>query len=133
MAAVGSGMIALGSARFLTTSFQEAAERLITRELHFLTLDPAGVRNFVRDYAKSKDSRYKLILKGYSLVGISSSQSGKIHQLVTNYLLSTDFFSRNMDESRVIHYVGLYDPYLRPCSHPFAHGRRQRPPPGAPI
>ena len=124
IAAVGSGIIALGSARFLTTSLQEAAESLITKELRFLSLDPVGVTNFVRDYTKSKDRRYKLVVKGYSLAGISSSQSGKIHQLVTNYLLSTDFFSSNMDESRVIHYVGIYDPYQRPCSHPFTHGRQ---------
>lgn len=125
IAAFGSGIMALGLARFQNLSFEDAAEGLIIKELNFLKLEPSGVRNFVRDYGKSKNRRYKFTVKGYSLVGITSSQSGKIHQLVTNYLLSTDFFSNNMDQSRVIHYVRLYDPYLRPCTHPFAHRRQQ--------
>ena len=124
IAAFGSGIMAFGLARFLNVRFEEAAEGLIIKELDFLRLEPAGVRKFVQDYAKSKDRRYKFTLKGYSLVGITSSESGKIHQLVTNYLLSTDFFSNNMDQTRVIHYVGLYDPYLRPCTHPFSHRRQ---------
>lgn len=123
LAAVGTGIITLGSTAFLVTPFEDAVETLIARELNFLKLDPAGVRRFVQDYGKSKDRRYKLIVKGYSLAGITSSQSGKIHQLVSTYLLSTDFFSNNMNQERVINYVGIYDPYVRPCTHPFTHRR----------
>jgi hypothetical protein len=60
-------------------------------------------------------------MKGYSLFGINSAKSGKVHQLVSAYLLSSDFFQNKMDETRIVKYVGLYDPYTRPCSHPFSH------------
>ena len=35
-------------------------------------------------------------------------------------LLSTDFFRFDADESRVIQYVGFYDPSLAPCTNPLA-------------
>ena len=123
VATLGTGIIALGTAKFLITPFEETAEKLIIKELSFLKVDQGGVKAFVRDYSRVKDRYYRLLVKGYSLLGITSSQSGKIHQLVTNYLLSTDFFSNQMDESRTIKYVELYNPYLRPCVHPFTHRR----------
>jgi hypothetical protein len=36
------------------------------------------------------------------------------------FLLSTDFFRFDADESRVISYVGYYDPAVRPCNNPFS-------------
>jgi hypothetical protein len=117
-----SGVIGLvTSFKFITTSFEEAAVALIREELSFLKLDPEGVRSFVQTYAKNRDRNYKLTMKGYNLLGISASQSGKIHQLVSSYLLSSDFFVHKMDESRVIKYAAFYNPYARPCAHPFNH------------
>ena len=126
VATIGTGLIALGSAKFFMTPFEDTAEGLITRELNFLQLDEAGVKRFVKDYSSLKNRFYKIIVKGYSLLGMTSTQSGKIHQLVSNYLLSTDFFSNHMDETRVIKYVGLYDPYVRPCAHPFTQRQYAR-------
>ena len=40
-------------------------------------------------------------------------------RIVTNYLLSSDFFVNGADESRTVRYLGFYDP-LRACSNPFA-------------
>lgn len=42
-------------------------------------------------------------------------------EIVGHFLLSTDFFSHKMDTSRVIKYESFYDPYYRPCSHPFSN------------
>lgn len=117
----GTLIAALASAKFFATSFEDSTEKLIKRELHFLKLDDDGVAAFVSQYARTKDRNYKLILKSYGLLGIDSTRSGKVHQLVSTYLLSTDFFANDMDESRVIKFVALYDPYLRPCVHPFAN------------
>ncbi|HEU5145766.1 MAG TPA: hypothetical protein VFT90_03590 [Chryseosolibacter sp.] len=119
--AVGAGALvtAVAAGKFLTTSFEDSAEAIIKRELGFLNLDAAGVKAFVADFAKAKDRLYKLTVKGYSFLRIDANQSGKVHELVSSYLLSTDFFANKMDESRIIKYVGLYDPYIRPCSHPF--------------
>ena len=115
----GVAMAAIGTLKFFTTPFEGAAFRLIIAELGFLKLDHSGVKKFVTAYAENKDRRYKWAVKGYQLLGIRSANSGKVHQLVSTYLLSTDFFRNEMDESRVIRYVGLYDPYQRPCANPF--------------
>jgi hypothetical protein len=40
-------------------------------------------------------------------------------RIVTNYLLSSDFFINGADESRVVRYLGYYDP-IRACGNPFA-------------
>lgn len=119
IAGVGTLISALASGKFLATSFEDSAEKIIRGELEFLKLDDAGLKAFVRDYAAVKDRKYKLIVKSYVLLGIGPEQSGKIHQMVSTYMLSTDFFANKMDESRVIKYIAMYDPYLRPCSHPF--------------
>lgn len=94
---------------------------MIYKELSFLKLDPEGVTKFVSDFSKNKEISYRLTVKGYALLGISSSRSGKVNQLVSSYLLSTDFFANGMDERNTVRYVGLYNPYTRPCTHPFSH------------
>ena len=119
IAGVGALVTAVASGKFFTTSFEDAAENIIRRELNFLKLDDAGLKAFIKDLSALKDRNYKLILKSYGLLGIGSKRSGKVHQMVSTYLLSTDFFSNKMDESRIIKYVGVFDPYLRPCAHPF--------------
>ncbi len=121
VAGIGGAIAALASFKFFTTSFEHAAVALIKEDLDFLILDQEGVEKFVYEHAKNKNRIYKLSLKGYQFLGVSSSRSGKIHQLVSNYLLSTDFFLNKMDETRIVKYVGFYSPYLRPCSHPFSH------------
>ena len=110
----------LVSFRFAATSFEGAVEKIIFDELSFLKLDKEGVRRFVADYTKPMTSKNKLILKGYSFMSINSEQSQKISHLMSAYLLSTDFFANGMNETRMIKYVGLYDPHLRPCSNPFS-------------
>lgn len=119
IAGLGALITALASGKFLATSFEDVTEQIIKSELEFLKLDDAGLKAFVRDYSAVKDRKYKLIVKSYGLLGIGPEQSGKIHQIVSTYMLSTDFFANKMNESRVIRYIALYDPYLRPCSHPF--------------
>jgi hypothetical protein len=121
LAGIGGAIAAIASFRFITSPFENVAKGIIKSELDYLKLDEEGLDKFVSDYTKLKDRNYKLTMKGYSLFGINSAKSGKVHQLVSAYLLSSDFFQNNMDEKRTIRYVGLYDPYSRPCSHPFSH------------
>lgn len=120
-AGVGAAIIALPSFKFLSTSFEEAAMSLIENELNFLSLDKDGLRKFVQDYAKNKNKSFKLSVRSYSLLGINPKQSGKVNQIISTYLLSTDFFMNQMDEKRTIRYVALYNPYTRPCANPFSH------------
>ncbi len=123
IAGIGGVVAALASFRFITNPFENVAKGIIKSELDYLKLDEEGLDRFVADYSKLKDRNYKLTMKGYSLFGINSEKSGKVHQLVSAYLLSSDFFQNKMDEGRTIRYVGLYDPYLRPCAHPFSHAQ----------
>lgn len=117
-----SGLLAGAfSFRFFSETFEDAGVDIIKRELPFLRLDPAGVRAFMRDYALGQDAAYKRAIRLYKAIGVGSERSGKVHQLVSQYLLSTDFFRNNADENRVIKFVGLYNPYLTPCAHPFSH------------
>jgi hypothetical protein len=106
--------------KFINTSFENASAKLIKNELNFLSLDEKGLEEFVREYSKNKDTRYRLTMRGYSFMGIGSKQSGKVNQMVTAYLLSTDLFTNKMDENKIVKYVGLYDPYQRPCANPFS-------------
>src|SRR5690606_25766916 len=39
--------------------------------------------------------------------------------IVSQFLLSTDFFSHNADENRDIVYLGFYDPHSAACRNPF--------------
>ncbi len=41
--------------------------------------------------------------------------------IVRNFLLSTDFFIHKMDVESQIRYIGLHNPYSRPCSNPFSN------------
>ena len=112
---------ALASFKFITDPFEGVAKGIIKSELSYLTLDEEGLDKFIGDYARLKDRNYKLTMKGYSLFGVNSARSGKVHQLISAYLLSSDFFQNKMDDKRTIKYIGLYDPYTRPCAHPFSH------------
>ena len=44
--------------------------------------------------------------------------------VVTKYLLSTDFFFHDADESREVRYLSFYEPQLAPCRNPFANLRK---------
>lgn len=121
IAGIGGAVAAITGFKFIATSFEDAAIALIKDELDFLKLDHEGVVKFVKEFSKNKDKHYRLTMRGYSFIGIDSTRSGKVGQMLTAYLLSTDFFMNNMDESKKVKYVGLYDPYMRPCTHPFSH------------
>jgi hypothetical protein len=119
---IGSAVAAFTSFKFVSTSFENATARLIKNQLDFLKLDEEGLERFVNDFAKeNKSSSYRMALRGYAFIGVRASQSGKVNQLVTTYLLSTDFFQNKMDENKIIKYMGLYDAHKRPCAHPFSH------------
>jgi hypothetical protein len=121
IAGIGGVVAALASGKFLTTSFEDSISSLIKDELDFLKLDEQGLKDFSRDFSLTASRKFKLIVKGYSLLGITSKQSGKVHHLVSTFMLSSDFFINKMDESRVVKYVALFDPYVRPCVHPFSN------------
>ena len=119
LAGAGGAIAGLGAVLF-TSSLKGVVERRIQGELSFLKLDPEGLSRFVADYTSRLTPRSKKSLEGFSFLYVSSRYSQKIRRLVNVYLLSTDFFQHKMDDSRIIRYVALYDPQLRPCVNPFS-------------
>jgi hypothetical protein len=81
-------------------------EERLKAHFDYLTLDPDGIALYFADYA-----RYRGGVPRYRPLS---------HDVFTRYLLSTDFFRHGADESRVVRYVGLYDPDNAPCNNPLA-------------
>lgn len=101
-----------GAARFL--ALMQSPEQRLCAHFDYLDLDSAGVEQYFADYQRSRPMFSRRL-----------PLSQDVH---TRYLLSTDFFRHGADESRRIHYVGFYDPYVTPCNNPLAgfEGERQR-------
>jgi hypothetical protein len=106
----------------------------VRRRLAFLRFDDAGLHSFAKDYIRAmlakRPSWYRWKYHFYSLFHKPAAQWGMSNDnrsrrerledsLATLFLLSSDFFIKGADESRVIQYLNFYDP-LRSCSSPFA-------------
>jgi hypothetical protein len=81
-------------------------EERLRAHFNYLRLDPAGIEEYFADYLRYGD--------GFS------RHSPLPPEVYTRYLLSTDFFRNGADESRLVTYIGFYDPALTPCNNPFA-------------
>jgi hypothetical protein len=117
---VGGALASVAAFNFASTSAERAVVKLIRDELHFLKLDEQGLQQFAALQAQGMSSKYRMATKGFALLGVDSSSSGRVAALVQTYLLSTDFFTHQMDESRTVRFVSLYNPYNTPCAHPFS-------------
>jgi hypothetical protein len=106
---LGASLTSRGLARPLANrlaDFVWGPSRRLRAHFSYLDLDPKGVDQYIEDYERylGKLSRLRSWPDG----------------VFTGYLLSTDFFQHGGDESRQLQYVGLYAPYVTPCSNPFA-------------
>jgi hypothetical protein len=118
LAGIGGALAGIG-AMVTPHALEGAVERRILSEFNFLKLEPEGVRRFASEYSNRLKPAKKRALEFYCLAGLSPRHSRKIHRMMNDFLLSTDFFLNNMDESRTIRYVALNDPQARPCNNPF--------------
>jgi hypothetical protein len=106
----------------------------VRRRLSFLRFDDAGLHSFAKDHIRvmlaKRPSWYRwkyhfhtLFAKPVARWGMSTDKRSRRERLedyfATLYLLSSDFFVKGADESRIIQYVSLYDP-MRACGNPFA-------------
>jgi hypothetical protein len=72
----------------------------------YLNVDPAALQAFQDDYRRHTGRHL---------------DSGRWpDQVQAQFLLSTDFFRFDADETRLISYVGYYDPAVTPCNNPLA-------------
>ena len=116
---------------------------VLKRRLNFLKLDEKGVQTFATDRVDAIFNKriptwnrlryhFGANLPSYERYYRSTDRRSRVATfedgVVQLYLLSSSFFISGSDESRLVEYVGYYDP-LHPCQNPFA--RPVMPPGGA--
>ena len=131
IAAACAGLLGAGGWRFFRAHDEEAILMVLRKRLDYLKMDPAGMRAFATDLASRRllsSTRLRLMMsfgpwyrradlngQGFLAVAIRHGEE----RIVSNYLLSSDFFINGADQTRVVKYLGFYDP-LHACSNPFA-------------
>ncbi|MDE2252092.1 MAG: hypothetical protein KGL25_11895 [Gammaproteobacteria bacterium] len=125
------GLVVVSGWRYWHSNQEEAVVMVLRKRLAYLKLDPQGMRAFAADLVAQhllSPMRLKLIgavaplYRRISLDGHDALQELIRHgeeRVVSNYLLSSDFFVNGADIGRTVHYLGFYDP-LKGCSSPFA-------------
>jgi hypothetical protein len=117
--------------RAAASSPESAVIKVVHKKLDYLKLDAAGVRRFAADLVARKaisSARLRVIdAAGELYTGLSMSHDGALvnairhgeDRIVTQYLISSDFFKNGADKSRTVQYLGYYDPLVA-CNNPFA-------------
>jgi hypothetical protein len=99
---------------------------LVRKKLNYLQIDEAGLNAFAKDFAKegSRASKKLTIISHLyihtNLLDSMSRMNDLGDRFAKNFLLSSDFFWNGSDVTRVVKYLGFYDPYVSPCRNPFA-------------
>ena len=125
------GLVGIGGWRFYRSRDEDTIVVVLRKRLDYLDLDEAGLRAFAADLTARRivsSTRLKLIgtfmpvyvrlrLDGHNTVEVALRHGAE--RIVSNYLLSSDFFVNGADLTRPVRYLGFYDP-LKACSSPFA-------------
>lgn len=119
---LSAAAIAIPVVGFSTKSLHSAVSSIIYREYNYLKLNPEGVDLYVQEYLNNNKGghTYHMKIMAFDLFNVEQENSTIVSHIVQNYLLSTDFFLNKMDETKVVHYIGAYDPYNTPCANPFS-------------
>lgn len=132
-----TGLTAITGGWFFLGVGGNDARRIITaiihKRLHYLDKDADGLRLFCEEFQKrmSPESIEKAEWLGifqpvYSFTNFFALMPGfKTIQdfeerVVTQYLLSSDFFVKGFNLLQQVRYLRYYDPYTSPCTNPFA-------------
>lgn len=130
LAGAALGVAAFTSWRYLAANTPGAVVKILYKNLDYLRLDPDGVQRFAHDYA-ARPQNLDTRLKGADAAGMLYTaipfRAGEgfdwllrwEDRVITDFLLSSDFFAQGADVSRVVRYTGYFDP-LRGCQNPFA-------------
>lgn len=104
--------------------------RILRRQLYYLDVDEADLRAYAGDLTartslmtSSSTRAFSLVNPVYSIAPESvldaDARIGVIEdEIVTGFLLSSDFFMNGEDESRPVTYIAYYEPGLVPCFNP---------------
>jgi hypothetical protein len=115
--------VAIPVVGFSIKSLHSAVSNIIYKEYNYLTLNPEGVDLYVQEYLNNNKGghTYHMKIMAFDLFNVEQENSTIISHIVQNYILSTDFFLNKMDETKVVNYIGAYDPYHTPCANPFTN------------
>lgn len=116
-------------------SFDTVVKKMLSKDLSHLKISEESFDKFVADANKEKHwqkkffdwTKKQLVRFSFMIDSILPSFPYKYKyvqyrsEIVGDFLLSTDFFMNKMDTKRTVNYIGLYNPYLRPCSNPFSN------------
>lgn len=129
------GLGALATWRYARSHEENAVVAVLRKRLDYLTLDEQGMRAFAVELVRRKiisGNRLRLVDAAgpvYTSLDTSGLPPALMHPLrhgeerITSiFLLSSDFFVNGADETRVVRYLGYYDPLRQPqrCSNPFS-------------
>ncbi len=122
-----------GSWNYLDNRANVFLVSLIEEKLHYLKLDPEGLKHYCAEFLthKSDSLMIKAGLAGVYLHWTNDLEIVKqrvgtdkidalVDELALNFLLSSDFFINECDEQRMVHFLNLYRPDSAACRHPFA-------------
>lgn len=110
---------------------EDTIEAVLRRRLGPLKYQDSDIKRFSREYLVFRASYQKelrqlatvaglyRVVTPYPLLSIGSSLVRLENNIVSNFLLATDFFDNGADPDRPLLYTGLHDPYRRPCRRIF--------------
>lgn len=103
------------------------------KRLSYLKWDKTEVMIFIQDfmanidnkiYIQNKLNKFSFLYPLYNYTNLLDKTpfASKIRsfeeKVVTNFLLSTNFFREGADETKPVKYLFYYDPYKAPCQNP---------------
>ena len=114
------------------TQLEKVISNILLKSLEGLKVDPSEIEKYARDLAKTNALNFSFantqlisLYHTYSiepfLFPFNKRYKRLCTDIVTNFLLSTDFFINRMDEQKNIKYTGaIYDIYRTACANPFS-------------
>lgn len=132
---LGFAAVAAGRGAYVYfEKFDVLARKIILADTAALNIDKKEYDLFFADIKKAGTwdavffSHHKQILKWHyytdnSFFSLPYKNVYDVNRskLVGMFLLSTNYFYKKNKETEAIRYIGLHDPYKRPCSNPFSN------------
>jgi hypothetical protein len=111
VSAVASLLVVTGCTNEQTDPATELILSILREKLNYLRLDETGLRMFAQEFQAKSGLNV--------LQGQENDPAQLEYALTTQFLMSSDFFWHNADETRLVQYRRYYDPY-EGCTSPFA-------------
>ena len=129
----GAAIAAVGLVawRFHRSSHERAVAAILQKRLEYLRLDEAGVQRFAHDFAQRNILNGRALSTADALWPIYRNLPVTWHyswttrvnyaeeRIVSNYLMSSDFFVNGEDYTKPVMYLGFYDAMTHACANPF--------------